>query len=82
MPLSEEKVAREVDVRGQICPYPLIETQNGLKGIEPGEVLLVLTDNEPSAKETIPALCGRKSYPFEAVEDGAGGWRVFIRRTA
>lgn len=72
--------AREVDVRGQVCPYPLIEAKNGLKEMRAGEVLEIRTDAEMSAMETIPNLCRALGYPIEVVADGPG-WRVRIRKT-
>lgn len=73
--------ARSVDARGQVCPYPLIQTKNGLKEIRDGEILEVLTDAEMSATETIPALCQKLGYPIDIAADGPA-WRIRIRKGA
>lgn len=80
MSLSQEKPAKSIDVKGQVCPYPLIETRNALKELSANQILEVITDNEPSVRETIPLLCEKKGYPNEvtAVNDY---WRVLIRKT-
>lgn len=80
MAISETSPAKTIDVKGQICPYPLIETRNSLKGLAKGEVLEVLTDWEQTVVETVPNLCEKKGYPFE-VKTEPGYWRIFIRKT-
>ena len=78
--LFAAKPDREVDVRGQVCPYPLIETKNSLKDMRPGEILEVRTDAEMSAMETLPALCKALGHPIQVEPDGPG-WRVRIRKS-
>ena len=76
-----EKVAQTVDIRGQICPYTLIETRDALKPLEKGQVLEVICDYEPAAKTTIPNFCEKKGYPLETQEDEANLWRLYIEKT-
>jgi tRNA 2-thiouridine synthesizing protein A len=76
-----EKTAQSVDIRGQICPYTLIETRDALKGLVQGQVLEVICDYEPAVKTTIPNFCTKKGYPLETAEDGANLWRLYIERT-
>ncbi len=80
MSLSKQKPAKTIDVKGQVCPYPLIETRNALKALKRNEILEIVTDSEPSVQETIPMLCEKKGYPFESVQE-SDGWRVFIQKT-
>lgn len=80
MSLVNEKPDKTIDVKGQVCPYPLIETRNALKALKRGEILEVITDSEPSVIETLPMLCEKKKYPCEHVAE-AGFWRVYIKKT-
>jgi TusA-related sulfurtransferase len=75
------KVAHTVDIRGQICPYTLIETRDSLKGLARGDVLEVVSDYEPAAKTTIPNFCTKKGYPLETMEEAENLWRLFIEKT-
>ncbi|MEW6365713.1 MAG: sulfurtransferase TusA family protein [Acidobacteriota bacterium] len=77
-----DKIDRTVDVRGHICPYPLIELKVALKGIEPGMVLAVLTDSEPTVRTTVPAFCGKTGHLFEIAEVEKKFWRVLIKKRA
>ncbi len=76
-----DKVDRQLDIRGKICPYTLMDTRDVLKEMEKGEVLEVLVDYEPAAMSTIPNFCTRKGYPFETITDGENAWRLRIERT-
>lgn len=81
MPLNELPVAKAIDVKGQICPYPIIATRVALKDLKVGDVLEVVTDNPPTANETLPQLCEVKHYDFERIELSAGVWRCLVRKT-
>ena len=71
----------QIDIKGQICPYTLIETREALKELQLGEVLEVLVDFEPAAMVTIPNFCAKKGYPFQTIANGEGRWRLRIERT-
>ncbi len=77
-----ETPARSIDVKGQVCPYPIIATRVELKKMAVGEALAVVTDNPPTANETMPALCQSKNYPYEREELTPGVWRFVIRKTS
>jgi TusA-related sulfurtransferase len=72
--------AKSIDVRGQVCPYPIIETRKALKEVKSGDVIEVLTDNPETANETMIHLCTTKNYPFEKSEVSPGVWRFVITK--
>lgn len=45
-----------LDVRGQLCPIPVIKTQNKIKTLVVGDVLEV-TATDPGVLHDIPAWC-------------------------
>jgi TusA-related sulfurtransferase len=73
---------KQLDVRGEICPYPMMKTVQALKKLaatEPG--LEVITDHAP-ALETIPTQAARLGYSAEIVETGTPEWRITLTRQA
>ncbi len=70
-----------LDVRGEICPYPMMKTVEVLKTIPEGEVLEVLTDHPP-ALESIPFYTSRMGFQCQIEEQGGGQWRLRITRAA
>ena len=78
--MAFERIDRTVDVRGQLCPYPLIEIKLALKRLAQGQVLEVLTDYEPAVTTTVPAFCEKTGDSFEVVEIKRKNWRVLIQK--
>ncbi len=61
-----------LDVKGQLCPIPVIRTQNQAKKLAPGDILEVLC-TDPGAINDIPAWCrinGHTVVSCETKEDG------------
>lgn len=48
-----QQVDRELDIRGQICPYTFVRTKLALEAMDAGQTLRVLLDYEP-ATESVP----------------------------
>jgi TusA-related sulfurtransferase len=69
----------KLDVRGEICPYPMSKAVDALQTLPDGEALEVLTDHPP-ALETIPFYVARMGYRCVVEEDGPGQWRIRIAR--
>ena len=66
-----------LDVRGQTCPYPQLMTHFALQHMRKGELLEIITDNPPSARD-IPIVLKRRGYEFEVrKEDGL--WKITVR---
>ena len=56
-----------LDLTGEICPVPLVETVKKLKTLKKGEVLKVLCDHPP-AKKSIPFEMEAQKKKFELIE--------------
>lgn len=70
-----------LDVRGEICPYPMMRTVEALNKLAPGEVLEVLTDHPP-ALSTIPWEAAKRGFTVEVETLGPGEWRLTLRPAA
>ena len=71
----------KLDVRGEICPYPMMRTVSALKKLSGDEkVLEVVTDHAP-ALETIPTQAASLGFRTDIEETGSSEWRIMITRT-
>jgi tRNA 2-thiouridine synthesizing protein A len=69
-----------LDVRGEICPYPMMKTNEELDKNRPGvPVLDVLTDHPP-ALSTIPPQAMKRGYEVEIDEIDNGEWRLRLSK--
>jgi tRNA 2-thiouridine synthesizing protein A len=73
-------MAQTLDVRGEICPYPMMRTVTALKKLSKDEqVLEVVTDHAP-ALETIPTQAARLGFRTDIQESGGSEWRILLTR--
>lgn len=73
-------MARELDVRGEICPYPMMHTVTALKKLSADDrTLEVVTDHAP-ALETIPTQAARLGFTTAVEEVGGSEWRITLTR--
>jgi len=73
-------MSETLDVRGEICPYPMMLTVRALKKLSKDErVLEVVTDHAP-ALETIPTQAARLGFHTEIAESGGSEWRLTLTR--
>lgn len=71
----------KLDVRGEICPYPMMRTVSALKKLSAdARTLEVVTDHAP-ALETIPTQAARLGFRTDIEETGDSEWRIMITRT-
>ena len=77
--MADEQVP-VLDVRGEICPYPMLKNNEMLDGNQKGvQILDVLTDHPP-ALSTVPPQAMKRGYEVEIDELGAGEWRLRLSK--
>ena len=70
----------KLDVRGEICPYPMMRTVSALKKLSMDESTLEVVTDHPPALETIPTQAARLGFRTDIEETGASEWRIMITR--
>lgn len=82
--MSEAQIdhpARELDLRGSVCPGPTADTLAALKKLPPGGTLAVITDYLP-ARQTIPRLVEQRGCSWRITEDDGKTFRMEIVKGA
>lgn len=69
----------KVDVRGETCPVPLVETRKALRKASPGDVVEVIGNHPPSKKE-IPMAVKALGLELMEVQQEGETWKIRIRR--
>ena len=67
-----------LDVRGEICPYPMLRTTRELDDVQPGGGRLYVVTDHPPALATIPPEAMKRGYGCEIEELKPGEWRIDI----
>ncbi len=77
---DEFKVAKTVDLKGQVCPYTFVRSKLAIEKMALGEVLEVIFDHKP-ATENVPKSMENEGQKVLKVEQtGEKEWHVFIRK--
>ena len=80
-PTAEAPADQLLDMRGTLCPIPVIETAKALRAMPPGSTLLVL-GTDPGLATDMPAWCrATKNELLELRADG-GLLQARIRKVA
>lgn len=70
-----------LDVRGEICPYPMMKAVNAIKALGQDEDMLeVVTDHAP-ALTTIPWEAAKLGWEAEIEQVGSPEWRITLRKS-
>ena len=74
-------MAKEVtlDCMGEACPVPLIKTENAMKKLAVGDVLVVQIDHS-CAMKNVPEWARKEGHNVDIEEVDDGEWEVFIEK--
>jgi TusA-related sulfurtransferase len=69
----------QVDVRGETCPVPLVETRKALRRAAAGDVVEVV-GTHPASKKEIPMAVEALRLSLLSVEGSDTDWKIRIQR--
>ena len=78
MKMATTSEAPVLDVRGEICPYPMLRTNRELDDVRPGVAELRVITDHPPALSTIPPEAMKRGYGCEISERRSGEWEIRI----
>jgi len=68
-----------IDVCGETCPVPLVETRKALRKAAPGDIVVV-TGTHPASRKEIPMAVEALGLELLGIEEQDGKWTIRIRR--
>jgi len=68
----------KVDVRGETCPVPLVETRKALRRAAPGDVIEVV-GTHPASKKEVPMAVEVLGLELLSVEGTDTNWAIRIQ---
>lgn len=71
---------RELDIRGEVCPFTFVKSKLVLEQMQTGQVLRVIVDYEPSAR-SVPKSMSEEGQEVLAVNQiSENTWEILIRK--
>ncbi|MBA32074.1 MAG: response regulator SirA [Chloroflexi bacterium] len=68
-----------LDLRGEICPYPMLKTNEYLDKNDSINLLEIITDHSP-ALSTIPPQAIKRGYEVEISEIDSSEWKITLSK--
>lgn len=72
-------IDKVLDLKGFICPRPMIMTMSVLKSMEKGQVLQIIC-NDSTTKYSIPSLCERWDFRLLEMKEEDGVISFIIQK--
>jgi len=77
--MAVQHIDKEIDARGSFCPGPLLELIRGVKSIEVGQTVQVLS-SDPGSNRDIPAWIQKAQHEFLGSFPENGYVRFVVRK--
>lgn len=71
--------AKVLDVKGMLCPMPVIKAKQAISQVPVGGVLEVIA-TDPAAKEDIPAWVRRAGHDLISMQQENETFKFFVKR--
>ena len=78
---ADVKVDQVLDAKGLSCPLPILKTKKAVEALSKEQVLKVET-TDPGSKSDMAAWAKRTGNEILKVEEGAGTFTFYIKKTA
>jgi tRNA 2-thiouridine synthesizing protein A len=76
---SSTSVDAELDVRGLLCPLPVLKARKRLSAMKPGETLRILA-TDPASAIDFPHWCSQSGHDLVAAAETQGEYSFVIRK--
>ena len=73
-------VDRELDIRGEVCPYTFVKTRLALEEMQTGQVLRVLVDYEPATRNVPRSVSLQGDHVVGVEVCGASQWAITVQK--
>ena len=74
------KVDRELDLRGEVCPFTFVKSKLIIEQMNIGEVLKVILDYYPSVENVPKSMKDEYQEVLGVKQVGENLWEVYIRK--
>jgi TusA-related sulfurtransferase len=74
------KIDRELDIRGEVCPFTFVKSKLVLEKMEVGETLRVIIDYEPSAVNVPKSMRDEGQEVLAVNKIDEGQWEIIVRK--
>ncbi|HLT59041.1 MAG: sulfurtransferase TusA family protein [Limnochordales bacterium] len=74
------QVHRELDLKGEVCPYTFVKSKLVLETMAPGEILRVIVDYPPATSNVPRSMESEGHRVLSVGPAGQGAWEIVVRK--
>ena len=78
--MENSQINRELDLKGEVCPFTFVKSKLILEQMEPGEILRVILDYPPSVENVPKSMREEGQEVLEVKQVGENLWEVIVRK--
>lgn len=71
---------KEIDLKGEVCPYTFVKSKLAIEEMAPGQVLRVIVDHEPATKNVPRSMENEGNEILEVGRLNDSAWHIVIRK--
>jgi tRNA 2-thiouridine synthesizing protein A len=76
----EQAADRELNLRGEVCPYTFVKSKLALEVMQPGQVLRVIVDNDESASNVPRSMQNEGHHVLGVDKLNDKEWQIVVRK--
>jgi TusA-related sulfurtransferase len=77
---KEIEADKELNIKGEVCPYTFVKTKLTLETMEPGEVLRIIVDHVPATDNIPRSLKSEGNEVLDVSAINETDWQIVTRK--
>jgi TusA-related sulfurtransferase len=77
---SGASVDKDLNLRGEVCPYTFVKSKLALEVMQPGQVLQVIVDNDESALNVPRSMQNEGHEILTVAKLNEKDWQILVRK--
>jgi TusA-related sulfurtransferase len=78
--MGDIKFDRELDLRGEVCPFTFVKSKLIIEQMNIGEVLKIILDYQPSAENVPKSMKEEYQEVLDVRQVGDNLWEIYVRK--
>lgn len=76
------KIDRELNIKGEVCPYTFVKSKLAIEQMEAGQILKVIVDHEPATDNVPRSMQNEGHEVLDVSKINSTDWQIIIRKKA
>ncbi len=77
---TEIRIDKEIDLKGEVCPYTFVKAKLAIEEMLPGQVLRVIVDYVPATKNVPRSMQNEGNSILDVSKVNDCDWQIVVRK--